>query len=144
MPNWKRILVHHSAAPDKAGYLDFDGIRRHHIETNGWADIGYHFIVEHVGTGYRAIAARPLTESGAHCPGQNSVAIGVCFVGNFMDSPPPHEQLVEGSKLIAGLCLLAGIDPVEIEPHKKFRSTECPGDKFPMDELRTMVRLQLR
>lgn len=143
MPTWKRILIHHSASPDKSSYLDFDQIRRYHIEHNGWSDIGYHFIVESVGESIRVIAARPLYLSGAHCPGQNSTAIGICFVGNYTTAPPSDAMLKEGARFIAGLCHVLRIDPTEIKPHREYRSTECPGDKFPMSELVSRVRLHL-
>jgi hypothetical protein len=137
---WGRILIHHSAASERAGAVDFDQIRRHHVEANGWADVGYHFIVEKVGEGYRALMGRPLFQEGAHCPGQNRTAIGVCFVGDFSAAPPPEAMLVEGARLCAGLCSALKIPPGEIRPHRHFKATLCPGDSFNIEDLQARVR----
>lgn len=70
------IVVHHSASPLTATAAL---IRRHHIEENGWTDIGYHLVVEANGD---SIRGRPIDRAGAHCRGHNATSIGICLVGN--------------------------------------------------------------
>lgn len=123
---WSEVIVHHSASAD-GEHVDTDEIRRFHVESNGWRDIGYHFVVELVEGQYLAIAARPLYMVGAHCPGHNSTAIGVCLVGNFVEHGPPQEQVDCAARLIAGLCRILEIPVARIRPHSTFRNTECPG-----------------
>lgn len=138
MPAWDKILIHHSAGPDGAS-LDREAIRRHHVEVNKWADIGYHFVVEKVGSRVEVIAGRPLDQDGAHCPGQNSRAIGICFIGDFTAEPPSREALETAAHFIRGLCFALKISRSAIYPHREFRSTECPGKSFPMGKLRDLV-----
>lgn len=143
VPTWEGILIHHAAAPDGLG-LDLELYRDWHMRGRGWSDIGYHVVVERVGSYYEAIVARPLFREGAHCPGKNGTHIGVCFAGNFQEEPPPIEQLLSGAKAIAGLVAALNLDPSMIEPHRDYRDTDCPGKAFPMDELKTMVWALLR
>lgn len=142
-PTWNKILVHHSASKDGAA-LDFDAIRRHHIQVNGWSDVGYHFLVEQIGEGARVLMGRPLYREGSHCPGQNQEAVGVCFIGDFTETPPSPSMLAEGARLIAGLSHALKIPPGEVYPHRRFRATECPGNSFPLEELRRRVSDLLR
>lgn len=138
MPDWKRILIHHSATHDGPG-ADYPGIRRYHVEVNNWNDIGYHAVVEKVADRYIAIPGRPLTVQGAHCPGQNNVALGMCLVGNFELEAPPDGQLDEAASILAGWCIRFGIDVTEIKTHREFRETACPGSLFPINDLRARV-----
>lgn len=135
---WTHVVVHHSASHDTAG-LDTEGIDRFHSEDRGWRDIGYHFLVERVGTYYTAVAGRPLTWAGAHEPKANRTGIGVCFVGNFSTADLPGEQIEAGARLIAGILTLLGVGAGEvaekIKPHRHYKPTECPGTRFPLDDL---------
>ena len=135
---WTHIIVHHSAGYD-TDETEVDAIRRQHITEKQWRDIGYHRVVERVDGLYQALDARPLYDIGSHAKGWNSRALGVCFIGNFMEGPPPSEQLEVGAVEIAGLCYLTGIPVENIWAHRKVKPTACPGANFPMIELRTRV-----
>lgn len=141
-PRWERVLVHHSASQDHDA-RDLDAIRRHHVQVNGWADIGYHVVVERVLGRYVALDGRPLWRPGAHCPGRNRDSIGVCFVGDFSLTSPTAEQLDAGAARIGDLCRIYGIPLERIEPHRAHRATECPGLRFPMADLVERVRRYL-
>ena len=72
------IIIHCSASPmgrdDSA-----DDIRRWHRQ-QGWADIGYHYVVRLDGT---VEYGRYVSKAGAHCRGHNAHSIGVCYVGGI-------------------------------------------------------------
>lgn len=55
-----------------------DEIRRWHMVDNGWADIGYHFLIDRDG---QTVKGRPLENAGAHTQGHNAHSIGVCLIG---------------------------------------------------------------
>jgi N-acetylmuramoyl-L-alanine amidase len=134
-----KIFIHHSLTVD-SGTVSWGAIRRYHVETNGWKDIGYHCGVELAGAEYEAMLGRPWDDIGAHCVGQNAVSLGICFVGNFDITPPPDAQLIVGAKLLKYWCRLFGIDPMSIYPHSLFADKTCPGTMFDMEKLREMVK----
>ncbi len=125
--NWRYLLIHHSASPDHEG-LDFDNIRNYHLNVNNWRDIGYHFLIEQAEGMPIVVQGRPLTESGAHCPGWNSKAIGVCLMGNYeVDTVPDAllNTLVE--RVLYPQCAIWDIPSDNIHGHRDHRATACPG-----------------
>ncbi len=126
----KRIILHHSLTSDSQT-VSWNAIRKYHIETNGWKEIGYHAGLELVGDHYEIFTGRMMNEKGAHCEGQNYDSIGICFVGNFDISEPPPEQWNVGVKLVACLCDILSIPPSMIFGHNDFNPAKsCPGTKF--------------
>jgi N-acetylmuramoyl-L-alanine amidase len=139
MPSrWTGVMIHHSAGTDTSR-ADIQAIRRHHVEVNGWADVGYHFVCELVGSRYEVIAGRPLTQDGAHCPGRNKDTIGFCLVGNFTAAAPPTAQWALAARHVAGLCAVLGIGADKVLAHRDHRATECPGKRFDLKRFRELV-----
>ena len=118
-----KIIIHHSATAD-GEIKNFDGIRNHHINVNGWADIGYHYVVENIGGTYVTIKGRNENVAGVHCPGQNNQSLGICLVGDFRKGNPPQEQLKEVARLIKDIYARYGELP--LYKHSDFTATECP------------------
>lgn len=87
------ILVHCSATP-AAMDVGVREIRAWHTlpppKGNGWADIGYHFVIRRDGT---VETGRPIAQTGAHAAGHNAHSIGVCLVGG-VDTGGPKGQAV--------------------------------------------------
>lgn len=124
----KYIILHH-----RAGNGSVESIHTQHL-SQGYTGIGYHFYVRKDGSVYRG---RPIDKAGAHCKGSNSIAIGVCFEGNFETETMPTAQLTAGRELIA---YLQSIYPnAEVKQHKNFNSTACPGRRFPFEEVTSMT-----
>lgn len=72
----KYIVVHCTATPE--GRVEtVESIRRMH-KAQGWADIGYHYLVYLDGSVHNG---RNVDLVGAHCYGYNTNSIGVCYVG---------------------------------------------------------------
>ena len=132
-----KIIIHHSATQDGLVLKDFDAIRNYHINNNGWRDIGYHYVIESINNEYKIITGRPEDTDGAHCPGQNTQSIGICLVGNFTNIEPPDAQLQTLVYLIKNIWNRYGKLPVY--GHKDFHPTSCPGNKFPMLKLKSML-----
>ena len=78
--NIKRIFIHCSAN-DNSNYRIKD-IRKHHIENNGWDDIGYHYVIAKDGTiEYgREECYIPASQEGHN---QNTISICVCGLTGF-------------------------------------------------------------
>ena len=135
---WTHVIIHHSLTADGAT-VSWQAIRRYHIETNGWRDIGYHFGIELVNSEYEVFVGRDLNEVGAHCLGMNDKAIGVCFVGNFDLASPPPPQWKRGLKLVRNLMSQFEIPASKVLGHRDFASKSCPGTQFDLDLFRSQL-----
>lgn len=96
---------------------------------DGYTMIGYNFYVRKDGSIWEG---RPIKSIGANCIGQNESSIGIAAEGNFMIDIMDDIQ----KQSIIELCLhLIKQYPsvVEIAPHKRYFSTDCPGTNFPVD-----------
>jgi len=58
--------------------------QNHHMDTNGWIDIGYNFVVGEDGNIYEG---RGWTKQGAHAVNWNSRSIGIAVIGDFTSKP---------------------------------------------------------
>ncbi len=140
---WTEILIHHSATEGRS-MRTWQAIRRDHVERRGWRDIGYHYGIGLADEGVPTILpGRRESMIGSHCPGKNSTALGVCFLGDFTTKPPEPEVLAFGAAVLSELCDRHHIGHRSIHPHRKFRATECPGLAFPFDRLVELVLLEL-
>jgi hypothetical protein len=136
-----RITVHHSAEPIASGSLaatkaEVRRIQQFHQDGRGWADIGYHFLVDREG---RVVEGRPLDFQGAHAFGDNNIGnIGICLLGNFAADTErggsyavvqsvPAAQLAGLEELVETLRSHYGIARGEVHGHSEMRGTECPG-----------------
>lgn len=133
----KRITIHHSATSfagtsDRETALEIRTIQRIHQDKSGWADIGYHYVVDRTG---RVWEARPLSVQGAHAGNRdaNRGNIGICLLGNFEEEPIPPRQ-AEGLRAILGECMARfKITANRVYSHREIRAdyglrtTECPG-----------------
>lgn len=73
------FVVHHSEGPTTQAVR---AIQDFHMDTRGWADIGYNFLVDDAG---RIYEGRGWLVIGAQATGHNTSGIGVCYIG--MNSP---------------------------------------------------------
>jgi hypothetical protein len=125
----KKIIVHHSATLDGRTF-SWSAIKRYHVGELGWLDIGYHAGVELVDDDYFALFGRPWDMDGAHTQGQNSIALGFCFVGNFDSYEPDEEMLITGAKVVKLWRRLYDIPVSAIHKHSEYQNKTCPGTLF--------------
>jgi hypothetical protein len=129
------VMLHHSLTADSDS-VSWGAIRKYHVETKGWDDIGYHVGVEKIGDYYEVILGRAFDEDGAHCKegGVNKFALGVCFVGNFDLAPPPAEMMTTAARHLRSIMADLGItaDAEHVVMHRQFATYKsCPGTQFP-------------
>jgi hypothetical protein len=133
-----KMAIHYTVTPSQNAERQLRGIQRYHMDSRGWCDVGYHFLVGVDGTIYEG---RPLHLRGAHVGGQNTGNIGVAFIGCFnsngCDSAwgprhPPDPMIEAGARLLGALGDLHGIalDRSRVRGHREHpgQSTSCPGD----------------
>ena len=157
-----RLAVHHTVTtnndPDPRATVR--AIYAYHTQSNGWADIGYNFLVDAQGRIYegrysRAYASgEPVTGEdsagrgviGAHAAGNNTGSVGVSVLGTFTDVAPTAAALDAVGNLLAWKADRHGIDPKgnatwynadgspktlpTIVGHRDVGQTACPGDKL--------------
>lgn len=122
------LILHHSGTTTCTP----DGVHSAHVG-NGWAGIGYHYLVRKDGTIYRG---RPEDTVGAHAYGANSHSIGVCFEGNYeVEQSMPAAQLAAGQALVADIKRRWSITKVIGHKDVAGSTTDCPGKYFPLDSI---------
>lgn len=121
-----KIVLHHAAAVR----CDAETIHKWHL-ANGWAGIGYHFVVRKDGTIQQG---REIDSVGAHCTGQNGDSIGICFEGDFTKEKMSQTQINAGKELVKYLRNLYG-KGIRFCKHSDLYNTSCPGKNFPFDEI---------
>ena len=126
-------IIHHSLTEDSKT-VSWGAIRRYHMETQGWNEIGYQIGIELIGDYYEVLMGRPLTSVGAHTVGMNSRSIGICFIGNYDLAPPPDAMMDTAVWIITPLIDELDIPCANIHPHSKYADKTCPGRMFPMKE----------
>jgi len=135
------IILHHSLTKD--GFtVSWPVIRKYHVETLGWRDIGYHFGIELVREdyGYEALVGRPWTAIGAHTRFLNDQSLGICFIGNFDKAEPPEAQWMKGVDLVQSLLRVFDLPVSAVKGHRDFATYKsCPGKFFDLDRFRRYV-----
>jgi hypothetical protein len=115
------FVVHHTTGT-YAGPETVRSIQRFHMQTRGWADIGYNFLVAPSG---QIFEGRGWARVGAHAKGKNSVSIGVAYVGDGSKAVP-----VEARRSIGWLAQEADrrFGRLRRLGHRDVGATACPGD----------------
>ena len=94
-----------------------------HIRSNGWAGIGYHYLICTHGI---VLTGRGLNRGGAHAPGANSTHIGIQFmVSNNQD---PNSSQLKAFREFREWLRARGVNANNITPHSRWISPSCPGD----------------
>jgi N-acetyl-anhydromuramyl-L-alanine amidase AmpD len=120
------IVMHHIGCTNRD--VSAAEVHRWHL-ANGWAGIGYHYLIRKDGTIERG---RPVDTVGAHCYGENYHTVGVNVVGDFETAWPTDAQMKSATRLVAALCRMYRIRPGEdtIVGHRDLLSTACPGQNL--------------
>lgn len=158
VPIWNRkpvkILVHHTATPNVTDYgrgaaeALARGIQNFHMDTRGWLDTGQHFTISRGGfvlegrhRSLEVLRAGRQQVEGAHCTGQNVVAVGIENEGIYIATDPTDALWTSLRATCAYICTRYGIRPTEIYGHRDFKNTACPGDRLygQLPRLRTEV-----
>jgi len=131
------ITIHHSTIlldsySAKVAAAQLVQIQADHQHANGWADIGYHFVIDRGG---RIWEGRELRWQGAHAGGQaNRGNIGICLLGRFLRGPdgqePSREQAAALEQVLRWLCQTYDLPTSSIYFHRRFKATECPGPRL--------------
>jgi len=124
-----RITIHHDALGSGSLRTMSDSqnrlrsIRSGHVR-EGWADIGYHYIIDPSG---RIWEGRPVVYQGAHVKDHNEQNIGVMLMGNFDQQPPTSSARASLNGFVAQLMKRHNVSVSRVYTHQELRPTRCPG-----------------
>ncbi|WP_190198618.1 peptidoglycan recognition protein family protein [Streptomyces djakartensis] len=112
----KAAFVHHTASGNN--YLCSQspslirGIYRYHVQSMGWRDVGYNFLIDKCGKIYEGRAggvAKPVL--GAHTRGFNSNSMGIAVLGSYGATKPSSAAVKAIARLTAWKLGLHGVNP---------------------------------
>ena len=121
------IVIHHTGFPGVDKDSTAAAIHKYHQEHNGWAGIGYHYLIRKDGM---IEQGRQPGKVGAHAQDNNETSIGICLAGNFDIGKPTEQQMAAVKELCCWLCRKYGLDPRKkgvIVGHRDLNDTACPG-----------------
>ena len=121
------IVIHHTGFPGVDKDSTAAAIHKYHQEHNGWAGIGYHYLIRKDGM---IEQGRQPGKVGAHAQDNNETSIGVCLAGNFEIGKPTEQQMAAVKELCYWLCRKYGLDSMKkgvIVGHRDLNDTACPG-----------------
>ncbi|MGW0470078.1 peptidoglycan recognition protein family protein [Streptomyces coeruleorubidus] len=163
------MFVHHTAGTNDYTCAESASVVRgvflYHVRSNGWNDIGYHFLVDKCGTVFEGRAGgidKPVL--GAHTYGFNTGTSSVSVLGDYNKTTANTAVRESVAKVAAWKLGLYGIDPTgtvvltagadngkykagqkatlpRIPGHRDGYPTECPGQHLYDDlpEIRTLA-----
>jgi hypothetical protein len=163
------MFVHHTAGTNDYTCSESASIVRgvflYHVKSNGWNDIGYHFLVDKCGTVFEGRAGgidKPVL--GAHTYGFNTATSSVSVLGDYSTAATDAVVRESVAKVAAWKLGLYGIDPTgtvvltsgadngkyklgqkvtfsRISGHRDGYPTACPGQHLYDDlpEIRTLA-----
>lgn len=133
----KTLIVHHLGA--EGVNWTVQAIHNMHRTQNLWAGIGYHYYIRLNGHIYKG---RPDRAIGAHTQGANANALGIAFEGDYSKRKNmPAEQYNAWVYLKKYLTNIYGAMPTY--GHREKSPSECPGEYFPLDRVKTIVETKL-
>ncbi|HMF82423.1 MAG TPA: N-acetylmuramoyl-L-alanine amidase [Acidimicrobiia bacterium] len=137
-PYMSTAIVHHTVNSNGYGPGDSVGIMRgiwaYHVQSLGYCDIAYNFIVDNYGVPYEGrLGGIDQSVVGAHAIGANYGTTGVAMLGTFTSVLPSGAALGTLENLIRWKLLIHGDNPfddaaADILGHRDTSATECPGN----------------
>ncbi len=154
-PAIRGVTIHHTAGTNSYSRAQAPaivrGIQLFHVQSNGWNDIGYNFLVDRFGTIYEGrFGGVDRNVIGAHARGFNTGAVGIALLGTYGSTRPSAAAEDAIARLIAWRLDLAHVDPVgltttissgseryrsgtrvplrHVSGHRDTGLTSCPGD----------------
>ncbi|RWR98730.1 peptidoglycan-recognition protein SC2-like protein [Dinothrombium tinctorium] len=126
------VVIHHTVTgfcnTQASCSSQIRSIQRYHMDSRGWSDIGYNFLVGGDGNIYEG---RGWNVEGAHARGLNRNGIGISFIGNFQARSAPANMMAAAKKLIqCGLRKVYIMRNYQLKGHRDVNPTSCPGNKL--------------
>ncbi|XP_029427105.1 peptidoglycan recognition protein 1 [Rhinatrema bivittatum] len=124
------IIIHHTEGSACSSVssctTQMKSIQNYHMNSNGWCDIGYNFLVGGDGSIFEG---RGWSSVGAHAPNYNSNSIGISFIGSFTSSAPTTAAQNAVKSLISCAVSRGTVrSAYTLKGHRNVTATDCPGN----------------
>lgn len=134
------IALHHMASPT----ADIKEVERWHLN-QGWRAFGYNYWVGFDGTVYEG---RGLN-MGAGVANQNDHIISIGFQGNYQSGIGLDINTMSDAQFNAGVDMIEYVKNLvptvkTVGGHAEFMATACPGDTFPLAEMKTLKKRNIK
>lgn len=131
-PPVSRVIIAHTATEscETKGKCVFHVrfIQNFHMESRGWDDIAYNFLVGGDGMVYEG---RGWDNQGAHTKGYNKDSICIAFIGSYEDKLPKNISITAALLLIEeGVKLNKVKKDYKLYGARQLNGLESPGKKF--------------
>ncbi len=144
------VIVHHTAGSNALTdwAAEVRSIWYYHTASNGWDDVGYHWLIDPNGVIYEGRAGGDGV-LGAHFSCRNSNTAGIALLGTFSSVSPTEAALASLTRLTGEVAARWDIDPAAFVFHAPSKLnlqtvsghrdgntgdtctvTECPGDRL--------------
>ena len=140
-PTVQMAFVHHTVNSNSYAPGDVPsilrGIQAYHMDSNGWNDIGYNFLVDRFGgiwEGRDGGMDRPVI--GAQVAGFNTGSTGVSVIGDFTNAAPSGAAVDAVGRLLAWKLSITNVDPNGVNNYQS--SDTSPGAKYPAGTVVTL------
>jgi hypothetical protein len=137
----RAVVIHHTVTGQ--GGVDPAAVVRaiyyYHAIEREWGDIGYNYLVDHMGNIYEGRAGG-VGVVGGHARSYNWGSIGMAIIGDYEQTPVPAAALERLTSFLAWQCADHLIHPTQsryfidrelptIFGHRDVANTKCPGDQ---------------
>lgn len=145
----RAAIVHHTVSTNSYSPSDsaaiVRGIYQFHVQTNGWSDIGYNFLIDRYGQIFEGrYGGVDKAVIGAHSWGSNSQTTGIAIIGTYSSVSLPPAAYDAMVRLLDWKLDVHSVDPVArtqfvradgvpldirtVSGHRDAFPTSCPGD----------------
>lgn len=137
----KLAVVHHTAGTNNYSAAQVPSIIRSmqafHMDTNGWSDLGYNFVVDKFGGIWEGRAGGTANAVvGAHAAGFNTGSVGVSVMGNYSGQYASSAALEAVSRVVGYRLQEYGA-----HPQHRVNFTSGGGTKYPAGKVVNLPRV---
>ena len=130
-PRVRITVVHHTAGTNSYTRAQsaaiVRGIMVYHVQSNGWDDIGYNFLVDRYGQVFEGrYGGIERNVVGAHAGGFNTGTVGIAVIGSYGASKISAAAQAALTKLIAWRMDVAHADPLALPPTSRAATSASP------------------
>ena len=117
------FITHYSAGPPEQTVR---AIQNFHMDSNGWPDVGYNWLVDRNGLIYEGRLYN-YDAIGTHAADNNTRSIGCCFIGRDADVTDAAKAAIR--TVYDEACRRCN-KSLQMLGHRDVNSTSCPGDNL--------------